>query len=190
MQKFKEKFGQGIDHLEGTFKGWEIENPTLILSKKKKNPDLIVPDTHLHDVKAEATHLKAKVGKFFNIINPNHRHDEEHEQATDRKRSEIADSHRFKSFAPIHDGNRVKWYVDGKDYMWAVSEALEKATETIYIADWWLSPELFLRRPPVEHQEWRLDQVLKRRAEAGVKIYIIVYKEVGIFLLLSREEPN
>ncbi|KAJ5501818.1 Phospholipase D family [Penicillium expansum] len=156
MQKFKEKFGQGIDHLEGTFK-----------------------DTHLHDVKAEATHLKAKVGKFFNIINPNHRHDEEHEQATDRKRSEIADSHRFKSFAPIHDGNRVKWYVDGKDYMWAVSEALEKATETIYIADWWLSPELFLRRPPVEHQEWRLDQVLKRRAEAGVKIYIIVYKEVN-----------
>jgi hypothetical protein len=35
--------------------------------------------THIHDVKAEATHLKAKVGKFFNIINPNHRHDEEHE---------------------------------------------------------------------------------------------------------------
>ncbi|KAJ5214758.1 hypothetical protein N7449_001927 [Penicillium cf. viridicatum] len=156
MKKFKERFEQGIDHLEESFK-----------------------DTHIHDVKAEATHLKAKVGKFFNIMNPNHRHDEEHEQATDRKRSEIADSHRFKSFAPIHDGNRVKWYVDGKDYMWAVSEALEKATETIYIADWWLSPELFLRRPPVEHQEWRLDQVLKRRAEAGVKIYIIVYKEVN-----------
>ncbi|KAJ6179028.1 hypothetical protein N7519_009489 [Penicillium mononematosum] len=156
MQKFRAKFEQGIDHLEESFK-----------------------DAHIHDVKAEATHLKAKVGKFFNIINPNHRHDEEHEQETDRKRSEIADSHRFKSFAPVHDGNRVKWYVDGKDYMWAVSEALEKATETIYIADWWLSPELFLRRPPVENQEWRLDQVLKRRAEAGVKIYIIVYKEVN-----------
>lgn len=135
-------------------------------------------DTHLHDVKAEATHFKHKVGKFFNIINPNHRHDEEHEQATDKKRSERSESHRFQSFAPIHDGNRVKWYVDAKDYMWAVSEALEKATETIYIADWWLSPELFLRRPPVQHQEWRLDHVLKRRAEAGVKIYVIVYKEV------------
>lgn len=139
-------------------------------------------ETHLHDVKAEATHLKHKVGKFFNIINPNHRHDEEHEQATDRKRSAIADSHRFKSFAPIHDGNRVKWYVDAMDYMWAVSEALEKATETIYIADWWLSPELFLRRPPVENQQWRLDHVLKRRAEAGVKIFVIVYKEVGVIL--------
>ncbi|KAJ5786995.1 hypothetical protein N7457_001985 [Penicillium paradoxum] len=151
MQKFREKFEQGIGHLEGSLK-----------------------DTHI-----EATHLKNKVGKFFNIINPNHRHDEEHEQATDRKRSEIADSHRFKSFAPIHDGNRVKWYVDAMDYMWAVSEALEKATETIYIADWWLSPELFLRRPPVQNQQWRLDHVLKRRAEAGVKIYVIVYKEVN-----------
>lgn len=137
-------------------------------------------ESHLHDAKAKATHLKHKVGKFYNIINPNHRHDETHEQETDRERSEIADSHRFKSFAPIRDGNRAKWYVDALDYLWAVSEALEKATETIYIADWWLSPELFLRRPPVQHQEWRLDQVLKRRAEAGVKIYVIVYKEVSI----------
>ena len=59
-----------------------------------------------------------------------------------------------------------------------MSVALEKAKETIYICDWWLSPELFLRRPPYYNQEWRLDQVLKRRAEAGVKIYVIVYKEV------------
>lgn len=29
-------------------------------------------------------------------------------------------------------------------------------------------------------QEWRLDQILKRRAEAGVKIYVIVYKEVSL----------
>ena len=69
--------------------------------------------------------------------------------------------------------------MDGRDYFWAVSIALEKAKETIYIEDWWLSPELFLRRPPYFNQEWRLDQVLKRRAEAGVKIYIIVYKEVA-----------
>lgn len=123
--------------------------------------------------------MKHKVGKFFNIVNPNHRHDEEHEQATDAKRTKISESHRFGSFAPIREGNNLKWYVDALDYLWAVSEALEKATETIYIADWWLSPELFLRRPPAKHQEWRLDHILKRRAEAGVKIYVIVYKEVN-----------
>jgi hypothetical protein len=35
-----------------------------------------------------------------------------------------------------------------------------------------------MRRPPFYNQEWRLDQILKRRAEAGVQIYVIVYKEV------------
>lgn len=133
----------------------------------------------MHDFKAKALHLKHKIGKFENLVNPHHRHDEPHEHATDRKRGAIADSHRFGSFAPVHEGNNVKWYVDARDYLWAVSVALEKARETIYIADWWLSPELFLRRPPFFNQEWRLDQILKRRAEAGVQVYVIVYKEVS-----------
>lgn len=68
-----------------------------------------------------------------------------------------------------------------------MSEALEKAKETIYIADWWLSPELFLRRPPYFNQEWRIDKVLKRRAEAGVKIYVIVYREVQAALTCNSE---
>ncbi|KAJ5216630.1 uncharacterized protein N7498_003037 [Penicillium cinerascens] len=156
MQKFKEKFEDKVENLEESFR-----------------------DHSLHDTKAKAAHLKHKVGKFFNIVNPNHRHDEEHEQATDAKRTKISESHRFGSFAPIREGNNLKWYVDALDYLWAVSEALEKATETIYIADWWLSPELFMRRPPAKHQEWRLDHILRRRAEAGVKIYVIVYKEVN-----------
>lgn len=119
------------------------------------------------------------MGKFKNLVNSNHRHDEEHEKETDAKRQRIAESHRFESFAPQREGNRIKWYVDGRDYFWAVSVALEKAKEVIYIEDWWLSPELFLRRPPYYNQEWRLDQILKRKAEAGVKIYVIVYKEVA-----------
>ncbi|KAF9881513.1 phospholipase [Colletotrichum karsti] len=134
--------------------------------------------THLHDAKVHLTHKKHQIGKLANLFNANHRHDEEHEKATDEKRAKIAEEHRFTSFFPERDGNMIKWYVDGRNYFWAVSEALEQAKETIYIADWWLSPELFLRRPPHFNQEWRLDQVLKRRAEAGVKIYIIVYREV------------
>ncbi|KAH1580464.1 hypothetical protein KXW39_008584 [Aspergillus fumigatus] len=156
MGKLKEKLEHEIDHLESALK-----------------------DSHLHDAKAKAHHFKHKVGKFFNVVNPNHRHDEEHERETDKKRTAIAESHRYKSFAPVREGNRVKWYVDALDYLWAVSVALEEAKEVIYIEDWWLSPELFLRRPPYSTQEWRLDQVLKHRAEAGVKIYVIVYKEVN-----------
>ena len=137
-----------------------------------------MPDTHLYDAKVQALHFKNKIGKFGNLINRNHRHDEEHEKATDEKRTKVAESHRFESFAPEREGNKIKWYVDGRDYFHAVSVALENAKEVIYIEDWWLSPELFLRRPPFFNREWRLDQILKRRAEAGVKIYIIVYKEV------------
>lgn len=37
----------------------------------------------------------------------------------------------------------------------------------------------YLRRPPFYNQPWRLDMLIKRKAEAGVKIYIIVYKEVS-----------
>lgn len=132
----------------------------------------------LHDVKAHLTNKKHALGKFANIINPNHRHDEEHERITDEKRARISESHRFESYAPEREGNSVKWYVDGRDYFWAVSIALERAQETIYIADWWLSPELFLRRMPYHNQQWRLDRVLKRKAEAGVKIYVVVYKEI------------
>ncbi|KAI0150681.1 phospholipase D/nuclease [Xylariaceae sp. FL1272] len=134
--------------------------------------------THLHDAKVHLSHQKHKIGKFANLFNPQHRHDEEHEKACDEKRSRIQGEHRFNSFFPERDGNMVKWYVDGRDYFWAVSVALEQAKESIYIADWWLSPELFLRRPPHENQDWRLDHILKRRAEAGVKIYVNVYREV------------
>lgn len=134
--------------------------------------------THLYDVKVNAIHMKHQIGKVENLFNTNHRHDEAHEQATDRKRTLIAEGHRFQSFAPERDGNLIKWYVDGRDYCHAVSVALENAKELIYIEDWWLSPELFLRRPPHFNQQWRLDQTLKRAAERGVKIYVVLYKEV------------
>ncbi|KAL6704028.1 hypothetical protein ACN47E_008792 [Coniothyrium glycines] len=146
--------------------------------------------TKLRDVHIKAVHAKHKVGKFTNLFNTNHRHDEDHEQKTDAKRTNIAENHRFNSFAPEREGNLVKWYVDGRDYFWAVAEALEKAQETIYIADWWLSPELFLKRPPFYNQKWRLDQVLKRRAQAGVKIYVSVYKEVSAALTCNSQHTK
>ncbi|CBX99294.1 hypothetical protein IAQ61_000572 [Plenodomus lingam] len=146
--------------------------------------------TKLKEVHIKAVHAKHKVGKFTNLFNTNHRHDEEHEKATDAKREKIAENHRFNSFAPEREGNLVKWYVDGRDYFWAVAEALEQAKETIYIADWWLSPELFLKRPPFYNQKWRLDQILKRRAQAGVKIYVSVYKEVSAALTCNSQHTK
>ncbi|CAM1511164.1 Fc.00g086770.m01.CDS01 [Cosmosporella sp. VM-42] len=135
-------------------------------------------DTRLHDAKVSLIHQKHKIGKFGNLFNKNHRHDEEHEQRCDEKRTKICDQHRFNSYFPEREGNLVKWYVDGRDYFWAVSVALEQAKESIYICDWWLSPELFLRRPPYHNQEFRIDKLLKRKAAEGVKVFVNVYKEV------------
>jgi phospholipase D1/2 len=156
-------------------------------SEKVEEIEQKLEHTKLRGAHIKAVHAKHKLGKFTNLFNANHRHDEEHEKQTDAKRSKIAENHRFHSFAPERDGNLVKWYVDGRDYFWAVAEALEQAKETIYIADWWLSPELFLKRPPFYNQKYRLDQVLKRRAQAGVKIYVSVYKEVSISFIAKLQ---
>ncbi|CAI2162099.1 19719_t:CDS:10 [Funneliformis geosporum] len=98
--------------------------------------------------------------------------------------------HRFDSYAPKRENARVKWYVDGKDYFLAVSQAILAAKSEIYIEDWWLSPELYLRRPPNENEEFRLDNLLKKKAEEGVMIYIVVYKEVKLALTLDSNHTK
>ncbi|CAI7633819.1 unnamed protein product [Penicillium bialowiezense] len=97
---------------------------------------------------------------------------------------------RFGSFAPPREHNDAKWYVDGCSYFWAVSRALESARESIWILDWWLSPELYLRRPPAKNEQYRLDRMLQAAAQRGVRVNIIVYKEVTQALTLSSSHTK
>uniref|UniRef100_A0AAQ5Z0V1 Phospholipase n=1 Tax=Amphiprion ocellaris TaxID=80972 RepID=A0AAQ5Z0V1_AMPOC len=90
--------------------------------------------------------------------------------------------HRFGSFAQEQENIPAKWYVNGKTYMEDVADALEEAKEEIFITDWWLSPEIFLKRPVVEGNRWRLDCILKRKAQQGVRIFVMLYKEVELAL--------
>uniref|UniRef100_A0A3Q2G0U3 Phospholipase n=1 Tax=Cyprinodon variegatus TaxID=28743 RepID=A0A3Q2G0U3_CYPVA len=90
--------------------------------------------------------------------------------------------HRFGSFAQEQENVPAKWYVNGKTYMEDVADALEEAKEEIFITDWWLSPEIFLKRPVVEGNRWRLDCILKRKAQMGVRIFVMLYKEVELAL--------
>ncbi|KAG6903142.1 hypothetical protein C0995_004689 [Termitomyces sp. Mi166 len=91
--------------------------------------------------------------------------------------SHYARKNRFDSFAPIRLNVAAQWLVDGRDYFWNLSRAILLARETIYIHDWWLSPELHMRRPGKDR--YRLDRLLERKAKDGVKIYIILYQEVS-----------
>jgi truncated hemoglobin YjbI len=81
---------------------------------------------------------------------------------TSRKASELAEylmetsrtyaqdftnSNRYDSFAPIRSHTSAQWFIDGANHFEAVSEALESAKQEIFITDWWLSPEIYMRRP-------------------------------------------
>uniref|UniRef100_A0A9J7Z313 Phospholipase n=1 Tax=Cyprinus carpio carpio TaxID=630221 RepID=A0A9J7Z313_CYPCA len=101
--------------------------------------------------------------------------------------SNFLKGHRFGSFANEQKNIPSKWYVNGKQYMEDVANALEEAEEEIFITDWWLSPEIFLKRPVVEGNRWRLDSILKRRAQKGVRIFVMLYKEVELALGINSE---
>lgn len=110
------------------------------------------------------------------------------------------------SFAPIRNNIDACWFVDGAAYMAAVADAIQGAKEEVFIADWWLSPEIYLKRPALEGNYWRLDTLLQRKAvntsinaqkllnydlfcfvvqEEGVKIFILLYKEFEMALGLN-----
>ncbi|CAO3596857.1 unnamed protein product [Absidia cylindrospora] len=99
-------------------------------------------------------------------------------------------NHRFGSFAPIRQNAKVKWFVDGHEYFEAVAEALLSAKSEIYIEDWWLSPELYLRRPPKGNEEYRLDRLLQRKAMEGVMIYVVIYKNMSVALPLDSQHTR
>lgn len=72
------------------------------------------------------------------------------------------------SFVPYRSSISATWFVDGADYMFAVADALENAKEEIFIADWWLSPEIHMKRSMPGGDYWRLDKILQRKAVSVV----------------------
>ncbi|KAF2634373.1 phospholipase D1 [Massarina eburnea CBS 473.64] len=103
------------------------------------------------------------------------------------RNSEWTNTNRFQSFAPVRKHIYAQWLVDGRDYMWNVSRAISMAKDVIYIHDWWLSPELYMRRPPAISQKWRLDRLLQRKAQEGVKVFVIMYRNVNAAIPIDSE---
>uniref|UniRef100_A0A671Q6H8 phospholipase D n=1 Tax=Sinocyclocheilus anshuiensis TaxID=1608454 RepID=A0A671Q6H8_9TELE len=63
---------------------------------------------------------------------------------------------------------------------------VRKLAKEIFITAWWLSPEIFLKRPVLDGNMWRLDHVLKRKA-VRVKIFVLLYKEAEVVMGLNSE---
>lgn len=103
---------------------------------------------------------------------------------------------RFKSFAPPCASNSCRAYTYGEEYFRDVCEVLEGASKSIFITDWWLSPELHLLRPVPRFSDgsldvtWRLDTILLRAAKRGCRICILLFKEVQGFMSNSSEHAS
>ncbi|KAL8649571.1 MAG: hypothetical protein Q9226_005524 [Calogaya cf. arnoldii] len=94
---------------------------------------------------------------------------------------------RFDSYAPMRSQVHAQFLVDGRDYMWNVSRAISMAKDVIYIHDWWLTPELYMRRPAAISQKWRLDRLLQSKAQEGVKVFVIMYRNINSAIPIDSE---
>lgn len=90
----------------------------------------------------------------------------------------------FDSFAPERRYNAVKFYNDGHNYFEDLYDRLIHAQKEIFITDWWMTPELYLKRPvnleTEDAEKYRLDNILGELGRNGVKIYVLLWKEVEI----------
>lgn len=100
----------------------------------------------------------------------------------------------YDSFANEKYLCNAKWFVDAEDYFEDLFYKLTDAKESIYIAGWWVSPELYLKRPVyfgsidttnLYNQSTKLRDILKKKAEQGVQVHILVYKEVSLALSIN-----
>ena len=117
------------------------------------------------------------------------------------KMIKILSNNPFKSYTNEKKGNLAHWFTDGEDYFKDLSEKLMQAKETIFITDWWLSPEVWLTRPAPtqiymamafqkknkkESPPYsRLMDILYQCANRGVKVYVLVYAECSLALTLN-----
>ncbi|XP_063157864.1 phospholipase D2 isoform X1 [Candoia aspera] len=102
-------------------------------------------------------------------------------ELAESKGQEHLQLHRHDGFAPVREETPARWFLNGAGYFAAVADALVLAQEEIFITDWWLSPEIYMKRP-AQSDEWRLDLILKHKAEQGVHVCVLLFKEVELAL--------
>lgn len=84
----------------------------------------------------------------------------------------------------LHAGITCRWMVDGVAFFSEVRKALLWAKREIFITGWFLSAHVYLNG--IADDSSRLDNILRARAEAGVKIYVLMWNETKILDLNSR----
>ncbi|KAL6077692.1 Phospholipase D1 [Balamuthia mandrillaris] len=125
---------------------------------------------------------------------------------------------RFESFAPPRSKIDARWYICGKAAMAAIADSILSARSEVFITGKFLSPFIFLKRPPLRRpassptkarsknetnevsdeealKSYRLDRLLRTVAERGVKIYVLLWDRSGLdnqttTTILNELHPN
>jgi hypothetical protein len=90
---------------------------------------------------------------------------------------------------PMRADVNMDFFVGGEEYFSAAADAMENAKKSIMIAGWAMSPQMYLKRGtrsrPLagtsrQHQlpqQYRLDLLLQSKAQMGVQVYIILWRD-------------
>lgn len=92
---------------------------------------------------------------------------------------------RHKSSFIIRENIIGKFYIDGSEYFSDVYDKLSEAKKAVCISDWWLTPDMELKRPCSTTPNSKIIDLLGEIADRGVKIYILLYKELSFALTLN-----
>ncbi|EPY78441.1 phospholipase D1 isoform b [Camelus ferus] len=84
--------------------------------------------------------------------------------------------HRFGSYAAIQENTLAKWYVNAKGYFEDVADAMEEAKEEIFITDW-------CSAFTAPRGEMSCIIIMQQ----GVRIFVMLYKEVELALGINSE---
>lgn len=93
---------------------------------------------------------------------------------------------RFSAFAPVRSGIWTEFLIDGESYFSQAHSYISQAKESIFIANWFLVPEIYLIRSTEGGQLNRLDKLLLHKAKQGVKIYILLWNETSMAVPLNN----
>eukprot|EP00927_Polykrikos_kofoidii_P001731 TRINITY_DN10675_c0_g1_i3.p1 TRINITY_DN10675_c0_g1~~TRINITY_DN10675_c0_g1_i3.p1 ORF type:complete len:1513 (+),score=207.07 TRINITY_DN10675_c0_g1_i3:158-4696(+) len=116
-----------------------------------------------------------------------------------KERCEYCRSQRFGGSSPLRKNCRATLLVDGAAHFGAVHRALREAKHSIYVSDWQLTATLTLSRSGDHDFDEKLVEVLKEKAEAGVQVFVVLYREAhltmvndsaGAASILKKAHPN
>ena len=88
---------------------------------------------------------------------------------------ELVKRHPGKSFAPVRENTPARWFICGKTYFYYLFYVLQQARSEIFITDWMFTPYLKLIREGTDFQKQYLSDILMKKSEEGVRVYVLLF---------------